>query len=33
VEPDLCHAKVLRSERPVRVDDKVQERAEETRAP
>ena len=33
VEPDLCHAKILRSDRPVQVDDKVQERAEEAQTP
>ncbi|MBI5015951.1 MAG: redoxin domain-containing protein [Deltaproteobacteria bacterium] len=33
VEPELSYAKVVRGDRPLRVDDKVQERAEEGAAP
>jgi hypothetical protein len=29
VEPDLCHVKVLRQDRPLKADDKVRERIEE----
>jgi tetratricopeptide (TPR) repeat protein/peroxiredoxin len=28
VEPDLCHARILNQERPLRTDDKIQERME-----
>jgi tetratricopeptide (TPR) repeat protein len=29
VEPDICHAKILNKERPLKTDDKVQEKIEE----
>ncbi|MCJ7704756.1 MAG: hypothetical protein MUO28_04365, partial [Desulfobacterales bacterium] len=29
VEPDLCHVKILNQERPLKADDKIQERIEE----
>jgi len=29
VEPDLCHVKILNKERPLKADDKIQERMEE----
>jgi hypothetical protein len=29
VEPDLCFAKILRKERPLKTDDKIQEKIEE----
>ena len=29
VEPDLCFAKILRKERPLKADDKIQEKIEE----